>query len=218
MHMKKRPSNYALQIDEWKQRFLQMDMVELCRLLPELKIENGDLKITHFGRCCAICLETGDIRDLDEPTAELSIGEMLNIYTLLYYVKPNAALSGEWMPFEQLKDASVFGPAFRKGNLEPFAKMFSGRPEALAKGCEALGGVKLNVGDVGYELKAFDCIPMRVIFWDADDEFEAQANILFDSSATDFIHVESTVTIASVGVMRIASAAGIAPRGGFEMK
>ena len=38
---------------------------------------------------------------------------------------------------------------------------------------------------------------MRVLFWDADDEFPAQANLLFDKNATDFIHVESVVTIAS---------------------
>ena len=218
MHMKKRPSNSQLQVEEWRQRFLRMDVAELCRRLPEVKVENGDLKITHFGRRCAVSLETGHIRDLDEPAAELSLGEILNIYTLFAYVKPNAVLTDEWLPFAELKNASVFGPAFKKSSLEPFAKMFSGRPEALAKGCEALDGVKLDVGDVGYELKAFECIPMRVIFWDADDEFEAQANILFDRSATDFIHVESTVTIADAGIMRIARAAGINGRVGFELK
>lgn len=218
MESKKRPSNYELQVEEWQRRFLRMDLAELCRRLPELTIENDDLKITQFGRRCAVSLKTGQIRDLDEPTAELSIGEIFNIFTLFAYAKPDAALSGEWLAFADLKDAAVFGPAFKRGTLASFARMFSGRPEALVRGCEALGGVRLSVGDVGYELKAFECIPMRVIFWDSDDEFEAQANILFDRSATDFIHVESTVTIADVGVMRIAQAAGIEPHTGYEMQ
>ena len=54
--------------------------------------------------------------------------------------------------------------------------------------------------DAGYELLAFSCIPVRFLFWDGDDEFPAQANILFDKSATDYIHVESLVSIASEGL------------------
>jgi len=216
MHMKKRVSNYELQCADWRKRFLAMDIDALRRRLPELKLEGGTLQITHFGRRCGVSLETGEIRDLDHPESPLSLGEQLNIYTLFAYAKPNAALYGEWLPFASLKDASVFASAFQKGNLEPFARIFAGQPEALIRGCEALGGLRLPYGDVGYELRAFDCMPVRFLFWDRDDEFDAQANILFDRSATDFIHVESTVTIASTGMMRIAHAAGLEGFGGFE--
>ena len=50
---------------------------------------------------------------------------------------------------------------------------------------------------------------MRYLFWDGDDEFPAQANILFDKNVVDFIHVESTVTIAMEGLYRLAEAAGL---------
>ncbi len=213
----KRPvSNYQRQCDEWAQKFLQMDIGELCRRLPGLKIENNELTLMHFDRLCGVSLETGKIRAMDGEA--LSVGETFNIYTLFAYVKLGAALSGEWLPFAELKNASVFAPAFKRGTLDTFARMFSGRVDELMKGCEAIGGVKLAVGDAAYELKAFECIPIRVIFWDADEEFDAQANILFDRSATDFIHVESTVTIADAGIMRIAKAAGIDGEAGFQMK
>ena len=61
---------------------------------------------------------------------------------------------------------------------------------------------------LGY--KAFECIPVRFLFWEGDEEFPAQGNILFDASATDFIHGESVVTIAVIGLMRLANLAGIA--------
>ena len=51
-----------------------------------------------------------------------------------------------------------------------------------------MGGQKLSHSDAGYELLAFSCIPVRFLFWDGDDEFPAQANILFDKSATDYIY------------------------------
>ena len=54
---------------------------------------------------------------------------------------------------------------------EPFSRMFSGHVEELSKTCEKLGGKKLPWSDAGYELKAFECIPVRFLFWDGDDEF-----------------------------------------------
>ena len=50
---------------------------------------------------------------------------------------------------------------------------------------------------------------VRFLFWEGDDEFPAQGNVLFDASATDFIHGESIVTIAAIGLNRIAKWAGI---------
>ena len=213
----KKISNYELQCEDWRQRFLKMNVSSLMKKLPELRIEGGDLVVSHYARRCGVDLETGLIRDLDAPEKPLSISERLNIYTLFEYSKPEARLSGSWVPFSELRDASVFTSAFRRGNMEPFAAAFSGRAAALVRGCEKLGGTRLAMSDVGYELKAFDCIPVWFLFWDGDEEFPAQANILFDSSAVDFIHVESTVTIASVGVARIAEEAGCDAGGGFDM-
>ena len=45
------------------------------------------------------------------------------------------------------------------------------------------------------------------MFWDGDDEFPAQANLLFDRSATDFIHIESVVTIATELLRQLSEAA-----------
>ena len=61
----------------------------------------------------------------------------------------------------------------------------------------------------GFLLKAFECIPVRLNFWDADEEFPAQANLLFDSSATDFNHEESIATIATEGMYQLADVAGL---------
>ena len=83
----------------------------------------------------------------------------------------------------------------------------------MEQACIQLGGTKLEHGDVGYELKSFDCMPVRILFWDEDEEFSAQANILFDYSATDFIHVESTVSIAMEALYRLAEVAGLELKG-----
>lgn len=94
-----------------------------------------------------------------------------------------------------------------------FSATFSGHAKELREAFIKLGGKGLPQGDVGYEIKAFQCIPLRFFFWDRDEEFEAEGNILFDYSATDFNHVESAVSIADVGIKRLAEIAGLPLRG-----
>lgn len=43
-------SNYIKLCDEWAEKFLRMDKAELMKKLPELKQEDGYLKIVHFWR------------------------------------------------------------------------------------------------------------------------------------------------------------------------
>ena len=60
-----RTSNYIKLCDEWAEKFLQMEKKELMNRLPELKEEDGYLKITHFGVPFGIRLDNGRIDRLD---------------------------------------------------------------------------------------------------------------------------------------------------------
>ena len=151
---------------------------------------------------------TGAIRSLDRP-GPVSATVRLNIYTLFGYVSPLARFRDQWVTFPQLRDTSVFEAAFQNAILRPLAATFSGHAGALRRALEAMGGTPLPTGDVGYQVEAFACIPVRYLFWEGDDEFPAQANMLFDASATDYIHGESIVTIGSYGLSRLAELAGL---------
>ena len=61
-----RTSNYIKLCDEWAEKFLQMEKKELMNRLPELKEEDGYLKITHFGGPFGIRLDNGRIDRLAE--------------------------------------------------------------------------------------------------------------------------------------------------------
>ena len=213
----KRTSNYIKLCDEWAEKFLQMEKKELMNRLPELKEEDGYLKITHFGVPFGIRLDNGRIDRLDG-RAKANTTEMLNIYTLLGYVKENAIFMDNWVPMTDLRNARPFGPANKIGVTDVFAATFSGHTKELENAFEKLNGLRLPLGDVGYQIDAFSCEPMQFYFWDCDDEFEAQANILFDYSATDYNHVESAVSTAEMGVRRLAELAGLPLKGKtFEM-
>ena len=207
-------SNYEKLCQEWAEKFTQMDHLRLQRLLPELRREGNVLVLRHFGRGLAIDRRTGQIAARDG--GPLSWNERLNVYTLFAYCREGAALTGKWVPFRSIPGAGAFAPAFDRGVLRPLAATFSGKTEALRRAAAALGGTPLTRCDAGFLLPAFACIPMQLLFWDGDDEFPAQANLLYDAGVTDFIHVESTVTLAGVALTRLAEAAGLPlARGAF---
>ena len=201
-------SNYEKNCQEWQERFRTMDQERLLEIIPGLCREGGDLTLYHFGEKFAVDAATGAIRSL-ESDAPVSATVRLNIYTLFGYASPLARFQDDWVPFQQLRNTGVFQTAYQKGILAPFVATFSGHTEKLRQALEAMGGRKLPCSDVGYQVEAFACIPLRVLFWEGDDEFPAQANLLFDRSATDFIHSESIVSIAMAGLYRLAKLAGL---------
>ena len=102
--------NYEKWCEEWRLRFLDMDQQELLKRLPELKEEDGYLTLRHFGRKFAVGRRDGRIT-APEDDAPILRNEKLNIYTLFGYVKAGARLTGEWVPFEKLKNTSPFAKA-----------------------------------------------------------------------------------------------------------
>ena len=222
----KRASNYEKPCEDWRLKFLELDQEKLCRRLPELKQEGEYLTLFHFGQKYGVHRQTGQIFALSdwlmrggaddkasEALEEVSVNVRLDIYNLFWYSKETAYFQNRWVPFRELKNAGPFAPAFEKNILKPLAATFEGKPDKLREAAQALGGEMLSQADVGFILPCFVCIPMQFLFWDGDDEFPAQANILFDYSATDYIHVESTVTLATEGLVRLKKAAGLPLRG-----
>ncbi|MBQ3478540.1 MAG: DUF3786 domain-containing protein [Clostridia bacterium] len=92
------------------------------------------------------------------------------------------------------------------------SRPFDGHLEALRRASEALKGERIKQGDGGYIFRAFDCMPVMMVFWDGDDEFPAQANLLFDANITDFTHEETVCCVAGDLMRRLKELAGLYQR------
>lgn len=205
-------NHYEKQCVEWQERFLTLDQEKLQKKLPGLQAEGDYLTLLYYHRKHGIHRRTGEIISF-ENSGPLTYLAQMNIYTLLWFCTDRAAFQGNWMPFRNLRDASPFGPAFQKTVVDVFAHTFSGHLPELECAFQKLGGKKLPHSDLGYQLDAFPWVPVQFLIWDGDDEFPAQANILFDRGAVDFIHVESLVSIASEGLLLLSEISGISPDG-----
>ena len=204
-----RDDRNAMMREFWRRRFLELDQEELIRRFS-LESDAGQIRISYYGRHYAVDRATGSILSCDAPQETVEFGPLMAIYHLFWYSKPDAANTGRFVPFRELKNASQFSSAFEKTVATELATPFDGHLEALHRACEALSGEPIEQGDAGYVFHAFDCMPVMMVFWNGDEEFSAQANLLFDVSITDFTHVETVCAVAGDLMRRLRELAGLA--------
>ena len=202
-----RQSNYDQVIENWRLKFLEMDQEELIRKF-QLEADEEFLYIIYFSKRFRIDRKTGFIT---EDGKNPGFDTVMNIYNTFYYSAAHPVASGNLVAFRQVKRVYPFEAAYRRTIISRLQELFAGKTEELRKACEALGGTLLPQGDVGYVLPVFPFLNIAVLFWDKDEEFEAQANMLFDSEITEFMHEENVVCVAAGAVYYLTLAAGMTP-------
>ena len=203
--MKAEKSNYKQVIENWRRKFLEMDQVALIRKF-DLEADDEALYITYFSRKLRIDRKNGVITDQG---VRPGFDTVMNIYNTFYYAAEHPVASGNLVAFRQVKRVYPFEAAYRRTIIFRLQKTFSGKTAELKKACEILGGTPLPQGDVGYVLPVFPFLNIAVLFWDKDEEFDAQANMLFDSEITEFMHEENVVCVAADAVYYLTRAAGL---------
>lgn len=202
-----RQSNYDQVIENWRLKFLEMDQEELIRKF-QLEADEEFLYIIYFSKRFRIDRKNGFIT---EDGKSPGFDTVMNIYNTFYYSAAHPVASGNLVAFRQVKRVYPFEAAYRRTIVFRLQELFAGKTEELRKACEALGGTLLPQGDVGYVLPVFPFLNIAVLFWDKDEEFEAQANMLFDSEITEFMHEENVVCVAADAVYYLTLAAGMTP-------
>ena len=197
-------NNYQDVIIAWEERATTWNYEEKYVALGlEGYTSEAKLPIVFYGKKYWINRCDGTIREAWGDERKVTFATAISIYSLFFHSVQHPYTKGVWIPFREVKRAGGFAAAFIKTILEPFAKAFDGKKEKLLEAGEGLGFVKINDSEVGFEAKAFSCIPIRFLFWDGDDEFPAQTNILFDAEITQYVHEETVVLLASEGVQRL---------------
>jgi hypothetical protein len=102
--------------------------------------------------------------------------------------------AGDFVPLSKLA-----GPIFKQGSYSqdalefPLLKRFEGRVPELVVAAESLGGRiggESGLGSVSLIFELFPKIPLKLIFYDRDDEFPARITLLYDRQATHFVEFE----------------------------
>lgn len=201
-------SNYNKVTESWRLRFLEMDHDAIIKKF-HLESDEEALYITYFSHRMRIDRGNGVISFFEEPERRVCFDTAMDIYNLFHYSIETPAASGKLVPFREVKRVYPFEAAYKRTVLKTFQDVFEGHVEELKSACEKLGGTELPQGDAGYRIPVFPFFDIAVFFWDGDEEFSAQGNMLFDSNITDFLHEENVVCVAADAVYYLAQAAGL---------
>ena len=200
---------YEKLCEEWRIRALSIDFKNRFQALNLPDYNEDNLTISYYGNKYVINIKDCSISDANHIEKDINPQVKLAIYHLFYFSKANPLNSNDFVPLYELKPASPYFNAFRKTVLNPYAKIFDGKLDSLKEAGHNLGFTSIPFSDVGFEALAFSCMPIRFLFWNGDDEFPAQSNILFDKNIIDFIHEETVITIAEYGVKLLAKAVNL---------
>ncbi len=155
-------------------------------------IEDGMACMPLFGEKCCVGAEgvyKGQVK-LD------AIGSILVVRYLLQ--AGNAPMANKWLPYRDLKDGAQFS-SFIKANIEDrIAHAFRGRRDVLAQRLSALGASAAGKdlpGDVALVVHPLPKVPVLSLFWDADEEFPASFQFLFDASALSYLDLEALAVV-----------------------
>lgn len=177
--------------EQWQKTFTDYDPERIQRIL-QLKSDAEYLYLDYFQKPYRLCLKDGHLEKKEEQVwqPELYFNEAMVIYHFLYYTKDMPVISHSWIS-SQVVDGMVTRRAMADPLLDPFAKCYTGQLEKLKAACEAAGGIPVHIGDVGYEFEAFPQVHLRLIFWEAEEDYPAQVQVQVDRCILDFVHYET---------------------------
>ena len=126
------------------------------------------------------------------------------ILILDYLVKAKGTpLSGTPIAFQELSGVSPYLPSFSNRAVKPLITYFGNSPEGLLNAAAYLGGMKTGYGDISVTIPAFNRVPITLVIWKGDEEFPANANILFDNTIMDYLSAEDIIVLCQTIVWKL---------------
>ena len=165
----------------YKERFTAADPAEISARLG-LPFENGGFSVTLLGTTYRIshpdCVFTADREDALGVT---SLTVQVLLLRLLLLGKP-APETEDFKSFSELPWGEVYQKPFSGRILNRAAFTFGTRLNDFRRAAEKLGGKPISQGDAAYEFRFTENYRLRLILWEADDEFPPSAQLLYSAN------------------------------------
>lgn len=153
--------------------------------------ESHTFTIKLVGRDVAITWPEGKVSYADAGDSVTPYAEILLLRVL---VDGNLApASGKFLPYTEIGWGESYWKAFSGRCIGRLSHMFANADE-FSRCAESLGAARVSEGDAAYDIEFVDGVFMRLIIWDADDEFPLSAQILFsDNTPVTFTSEDAAV-------------------------
>lgn len=181
------------------------DPVRVCRNAGVEYCEaTGSYQVTVLGQAVTVAAGTrtmaGGGADGEALLGKLAYFSRLSILHYLAGAK-DLPFSGRLVGPADLK----VGPIYFRGShvlpLSAVAAKYGRDVEGFLRQAVRWGGVRCGYGDAAVVLPVFTRLPVTLILWRGDDEFEARSDLLFDATCEEHVPADILWSIAMLAVM-----------------
>ena len=131
------------------------------------------------------------------------------ILVLHYFsTSDGSPMAGDHISFKEVREAMLYLPNFEKRAVAPLLGRFGANPEQILEPAQRLGGRKEDLGDFSVAIPVFPRVPITLVFWKQDEEFEARLSILFDRTVVRYLPTEDIVLSTQMMSYRLIGLAG----------
>lgn len=132
--------------------------------------------------------------------------EYFYLFILFYLLRiKDFPLINEWISEKDLPGGPTF---FRGPHLVPtdlISKTFGNDLDAFSAWCKEQGGIAIDMGDAAFRFQITPDIPVVVLYWLGDEDFPAEAKILFDKSIAEQLPLDIVFALVVAVCDRVSS-------------
>lgn len=121
----------------------------------------------------------------------------VKILLLIYLTRAGGRLpTASWVSYRDLPNSVSKSASFEECSAR-IARAFGGDRVGLERAVIALGGRPSETGsaDLAYVLPVLPRVPVLLLFWDREEEFDARAGFLLDGSVLDYLDLEALLFV-----------------------
>ena len=131
--------------------------------------------------------------DVENPNYLLIIQYLLNARDI--------GIKNEWISEKDIPGGTTFFRGPHEIPTHMISNRFANDLKEFKSCCEQLGGTPTGMGDAGYRFRMLPRIPVALTYWIGDEDFPAEARILFDRTITRHLATD-IVFLMAVSVCR----------------
>jgi hypothetical protein len=164
--------------------------------------DGQSLQIPFLDHSYRVSYPLFEFRDQTDSEKQVPIQEQVLI---LHYLMATEIpdVSGQWVSYREIPGAAFYFGAFVKRAVDPLKKVFGSDIAGFCRAAQKLQARKIKNGDAGFEFTVFPSVPLQLILWEGDNEFPAEANILFDQAIGRILSPEDVAWMAGMVVYRL---------------
>ena len=144
-------------------------------------------------------VDPGEQKILLEDGSKASFGEELCILAYLINCK-DIPLSNKLSPGQKLPGGQFFFRGHHSLPTEKLTKVFGDDPKQLMNASEGLNAKVCDFGDASLRVQVLPRVPLTVVIWGGDEEFEARSSILFDETAASQLPLDALLMAVELTV------------------